>query len=134
MTRPSRPTYRPTNPLTCNNYPPLPVPYRPPIAPVGPAHQSPSRRPDLTPGRPPADWRPTQGKGTDMAPMYWCEKCDCAYPHGPEGPSAALQEHATKHHPHTPATGPPNITGRHVALGLLTLAALAWISRHLGHS
>ncbi|MFJ4702783.1 hypothetical protein ACIP5N_31985 [Streptomyces sp. NPDC088768] len=64
--------------------------------------------------------------------MYWCKHCDCAYPHGTEGPSEALRKHIRDHHAPPPETGPPVITGWHIVIGLFVLAALAWIGRHIG--
>ena len=67
-----------------------------------------------------------------MPPMFWCEECQCAYPHGPEGPGAALEAHtAARHGGHTP-NDVPTITGRHVVISLLALAGLAWARRFLG--
>ncbi|GAA2946158.1 hypothetical protein GCM10020227_11280 [Streptomyces flavovirens] len=134
MTHHHTPYPRPTNHLTCNNYPPLPAPYRLPTAPVGHIHQPPSRRPDPQRGAPAGRLAAHPTKGHTLTPMFWCEKCDTSYPHGPEGPSEALQKHAAERHQEPDRTGPPTITGRHVVLGSLALAALAWIGRNFGHS
>ncbi|MFI5864691.1 hypothetical protein [Streptomyces sp. NPDC051546] len=62
--------------------------------------------------------------------MFWCDVCRCAYPHGPEGPGAALDAHNTaRHGGDSPADGVRPITGRQVVIGLLVLVLLAWVAR-----
>ena len=63
--------------------------------------------------------------------MFWCDVCNCAYPHGQEGPSTALEAHtAAQHRNGFPSNGARPITGRQVVIVLLILAALTLV-RHL---
>lgn len=65
--------------------------------------------------------------------MFWCDVCKCAYPHGPEGPGAALEAHnAARHGGNSPDEGVRPITGRQVMIGLVVLALLSWAMRFLG--
>jgi hypothetical protein len=65
--------------------------------------------------------------------MFWCDECECAYPHGPEGPGAALRAHvARRHGGNSPDDGARPITGRQVVIALLVLAALGLAGRIFG--
>lgn len=62
--------------------------------------------------------------------MFWCAVCKCAYPHGPEGPGAALEAHsAAQHGGGSPSDGARTITGGQVVIGLVVLVVLAWVMR-----
>ncbi|WP_331726435.1 hypothetical protein [Streptomyces sp. NBC_00470] len=62
--------------------------------------------------------------------MFWCPVCKCAYPHGQEGPAAAFEVHnAERHRGETRDRKVGQITGRHVVIGFLTLAILAWVGK-----
>jgi hypothetical protein len=56
--------------------------------------------------------------------MFWCETCQCAYPHGAEGPGPAYQAHVAASHAPVSA-GPREITGRHVLYGLAAAVGIS---------
>ena len=65
--------------------------------------------------------------------MYWCDVCECAYPHGREGPSAALKAHVDANHGSQSHEGDKApITGRQVVIGLVGLVVAAWGARLFG--
>ncbi|WP_326615343.1 hypothetical protein OG949_41280 (plasmid) [Streptomyces scopuliridis] len=65
--------------------------------------------------------------------MFWCDVCKCAYPHGPEGPSTALEAHAAAQHggDSPDDDGVRTITGRQVVITFLALVILAWAGRYI---
>jgi hypothetical protein len=62
--------------------------------------------------------------------MFWCDECECSYPHGPEGPGKALSAHVAERH----GGGSPDegITGRQVLIAFAALVVLSWLSRGCG--
>lgn len=65
--------------------------------------------------------------------MFWCDECQCSYPHGQEGPGKALQAHVDERHGGDSPDGEASpITGRQVVIAVLVLAALGLAGKWFG--